>query len=65
MDDRFISDYLWDSFLRAEELSLLSKTPVTLTMQEFHAIMEELRRGYNNMEELGILYKNWKEGRDG
>ena len=53
MDDRFISDYLWDNFLRVEELSLLSKTPVTLTMQEFHAIMEELRRLYD--EELEMM----------
>ena len=41
-----MDDELWDMLLRVEELSLLSKTPVTLTMQEFHAIMEELRRLY-------------------
>jgi len=48
-----MDDVLWEKLLRVEELSLLSKTGVTLTMEEFHAIMEELRRLYD--EELEMM----------
>ena len=41
-----MDDGLWEFLLRLETLSLLSETGVTLTMDEFHRIMDELRRLY-------------------
>jgi len=47
-----ITDELWDMLLKLETLSLLSESGVTLTMEEFHAIMEELRRLYDEAMEM-------------
>ena len=47
-----MDDELWEKLLRVEELSELSKTNVVLTMAEFHAIIEELRRLYDEAMEM-------------
>ena len=47
-----MDDELWENLLFLEELSLLSGTGVDLTMEEFHAIMEELRRLYDEAMEM-------------